>query len=212
MARTKKKAPKVELPDDPRLIGYGRISTTDQRMDLQREALIRAGVHEDNLHFDTLSGATRDRPGLKHALLDARRGDIFVVWKLDRLARSLKDLMDLLTHFRAEGVIFRSLTEAIDTSTAIGELLFHLIGAIAQFERELVRERTKAGMHSRIKAGVKMGAPKKLTPSLIKEAKRLIRADPEGGYEAAAKTLKVSRSALTSAIPGGVAGLLKRKR
>lgn len=145
------------------LIGYARISTTDQNLDLQLDALKAAGcerVYQD----EGISGAKAKRPGLESALKRLRRDDVLVVWKLDRLGRSMRHLIELTTMFDAEGIGFRSLSDAIDTSTPGGKLYFHLMGAFAEFERNLISERTKAGMAAAKARGVKMGRPRKLTP------------------------------------------------
>jgi DNA invertase Pin-like site-specific DNA recombinase len=151
-------------PLNGRLVGYARVSTADQRLDLQLDALTKAGVHPDNIHKDFASGARVTRKGLTNALRDVRSGDTLVVWKLDRLGRSLPDLIKKMEELRAMGVGFRSLTEGIDTTTAMGTLVLHLMGAIAQFERDLTRERTAAGMRAARARGVRIGAKPKLSP------------------------------------------------
>ena len=128
------------------LIGYARVSTTDQRLDLQLDALAEAGA--DRVFKDTASGAKSDRPGLAEALAFAREGDTIVVWRLDRFGRSLKDLVTRIDELRDRGVGFRSLTEGIDTTSPAGRLVMHLFGSLAEFERELIRERTVAGLES----------------------------------------------------------------
>lgn len=139
-------------------IGYARVSTEDQNLDLQREALREAGcdiVHEDHGY----SGGNILRPGLAAAIGGLRPGDILVVWKLDRLGRSLGNLVALLEEIRDAGAGFVSLSEAIDTNTASGRLIFHVLGAIAEFERSLISERTRAGMAAARKRGVHIGRP-----------------------------------------------------
>jgi len=130
------------------LVGYVRVSTADDRQstDLQRDALRSAGVDERNIHEDRASGARDDRPGLKACLDYLHTGDVLIVWKLDRLSRSLAHLMEIVTGLRERGIGFRSLTESIDTTTPMGELLFHIFGALAQYERSLIRERINAGL------------------------------------------------------------------
>src|SRR5437588_4732371 len=125
-------------------IGYARISTGEQTLDLQRDALERAGC--EKLFTDTASGAKTERPGLSKALEQLRSGDTLVVWRLDRLGRSLRHLIDTLLELDSHGVGFKSLTESIDTTTPGGKLIFHIFGALAEFERDLIRERTNAGM------------------------------------------------------------------
>jgi len=138
-------------------IGYARVSSDDQNLDLQRDALDRAGC--ERLFTDKISGAKADRPGLAAALEFARRGDLVVVWRLDRLGRSLGELVAMVDQLEAAGVGFESLTERIDTSTAAGELVFHVFGAIAQFERRLIVERTQAGLAAARARGRKGGRP-----------------------------------------------------
>src|SRR3954466_4468843 len=129
------------------LIGYMRVSSADERqsVDLQRDALIAAGVDERHLHQDRASGARDDRPGLKACLADLRPGDVLVVWKLDRLGRWLSHLIRIIDELKGRGVAFRSLTEAIDTTTAHGVFLFNLFGSLAEYERALIKERVAAG-------------------------------------------------------------------
>ena len=146
------------------LIGYARISTIDQNLNLQLDALKAAGcehIYED----EGISGAHANRPGLSRALKRLSNEDVLVVWKLDRLGRSMRHLIELTTMFDDKGIGFRSLSDAIDTSTPGGKLYFHLMGAFAEFERNLISERTKAGMAAAKARGVKMGRPKKQTPS-----------------------------------------------
>ena len=126
------------------LTGYARVSTEDQHLDLQRDALARAGC--GRTFEDQRSGAKADRPGLLAALDYARQGDCVVVWRLDRLGRSLSDLIALVRRMEEAGIQLRSLTEGIDTSTINGKLTFHLFAALAEFEQALVRERTRAGL------------------------------------------------------------------
>jgi DNA invertase Pin-like site-specific DNA recombinase len=150
------------MPSGPRLVGYARVSTDDQNLDMQISALVNAGVHEENIHSEHRSAVAERRPKLMMALHDARQGDTFVVWKLDRLARDMTDLLGFMKHFEDHGIAFRSLTEGVDTSTPAGKLLFHVIGALAQFERDLVVERTNAGIAAHRARGGKIGQPKKI--------------------------------------------------
>lgn len=180
-----------------RLIGYARVSTDDQTLALQLDALHQAGVAE--VFEDAgVSGATRDRPGLRCALEALQAGDILVVWRLDRLGRSLADLIDLVNSLKAKGCGFKSLTESIDTSTAGGELVFHLFGAMAQFERALIIERTRAGLSAAKRRGVTLGRKRSLTARQVEHARQLI----EGGESPpeVAKSLGVSRSTLWRAL------------
>lgn len=143
-------------------VGYARISTVEQNLDLQIDALQAAGC--DRIYRDEgLSGAKTRRPGLDKALNVLKQDDVLVVWRLDRLGRSMRHLIELTSVLESKGVGFQSLSDAIDTSTAGGRLYFHLIGAFAEFERNLISERTKAGMAAAKARGVKMGRPKKLS-------------------------------------------------
>ena len=126
------------------LIGYARVSTTDQNLDLQQDALKAAGC--ERILTDTASGAKTERPGLNKALAECRSGDTLVVWKLDRLGRSLPHLVETVRELVARGVGFRSLQENIDTTTSGGKLIFHIFASLAEFERDIIRERTNAGL------------------------------------------------------------------
>ena len=141
------------------LIGYARVSTDDQTLDLQRDALSAEGC--ERIFEDTASGAG-DRPGLRDAFDHLRAGDTLVVWRLDRLGRSLKDLIARADALRSQGVGLRSLKEAIDTDSSAGQLVFHIFGALAEFERALIRERTNAGLNAARARGRMGGRPKKL--------------------------------------------------
>ena len=141
-------------------IGYARVSTHDQNLDLQRDALKQAGC--EKIIEDTASGGRRDRIGLERVREQLRPGDVLVVWRLDRLGRSLRHLIDLMTELEAEKVGFQSLQESIDTTTPGGKLVFHIFGALAEFERNLIRERTRAGLEAARARGRKGGRPKRL--------------------------------------------------
>jgi DNA invertase Pin-like site-specific DNA recombinase len=141
------------------LIGYARVSTNEQHLDLQRDALLRAGVTPKNIYTDKVTGVKAERPGLKQALSHLREGDTFIVWRLDRLGRSLRHLIDTVTTLKNQGVAFKSLTENIDTSTATGNLVFQIFGALAEFERNLIKERTVAGLEAARSRGRKGGRP-----------------------------------------------------
>ena len=143
------------------IIGYARISTADQVFDLQLDALKTAGVQQ--VHKDIASGAKTDRPGLDKLLSVVRPGDIVVVWKLDRLGRSLKHLITLIDEFHQRGINFRSLSEGIDTRTPAGKMVFQIFGAVAEFERSLIVERTNAGLSAARSRGRNGGRPKGLT-------------------------------------------------
>ncbi len=141
-------------------IGYARVSTVDQVLDLQRDALTSAGC--ERIVEDTASGARARRDGLDRLREQLRPGDVLVVWRLDRLGRTLRHLIDLVGELEAAGVGFRSLTEAIDTTTPGGKLIFHIFGALAEFERNLIRERTMAGLEAARARGRKGGRREKL--------------------------------------------------
>ena len=153
-------------------IGYARVSTTDQNPALQRDALQAAGC--EKIHTDKASGATVDRPALRKALASLNAGDVLIVWKLDRLGRSLSHLIEVTNDLAGRGVGFRSLSEAIDTTTPQGKLMLHVIGALAEFERSLITERTRAGLMAAKKRGAKLGRKPSLTATQIKHARKLL--------------------------------------
>ncbi|MFK0380246.1 recombinase family protein [Pandoraea sp. NPDC090278] len=153
------------------LIGYARISTDDQHLDLQRDALAKAGC--ERVFEDTASGAKAERTGLTALLATLRRGDTVVIWRLDRLGRSLKDLIYLVERLDAAGAGLRSLQESIDTASIGGRLVFHLFGVLAEFERNLIRERTQAGLSAARARGHKGGGKKRLDPEHEKLALQL---------------------------------------
>ena len=142
------------------IIGYARVSTTEQNLDLQRDALKRAGC--EKIIEDTVSGGKVQRPGLERVHDALRSGDVLAVWRLDRLGRSLKHLIELMAELEAERIGFQSVTESIDTTTPGGKLVFHIFGALAEFERNLIRERTYAGLAAARARGRKGGRRKKL--------------------------------------------------
>src|SRR3954453_14592037 len=156
------------------LIGYARVSTTDQTLALQQDALTTAGC--ERIFTDTASGTKTDRAGLKEALTYARPGDTLVVWRLDRLGRSLKHLIETVTHLQETGIHFRSLQEQIDTGSSGGKLIFHIFGALAEFERDLIRERTNAGLTAARARGRVGGRPRLSAmdnPKLVERAQKL---------------------------------------
>lgn len=156
------------------LIGYARVSTCDQVLDLQKDALLRAGC--ERIFSDVASGAKSDRIGLADAMKFAREGDTLVVWKLDRLGRSLGHLIDTVTGMGERKIAFRSLQESIDTNTSGGKLFFHMFGALAEFERDIIRERTNAGLSAARARGRIGGRPKMMDENKIQLAHALLKA------------------------------------
>ena len=154
------------------LIGYARVSTQDQNLDLQIEALTKAGCKK--VFDDKISGNRAERPGLTKTLEMLRDGDTLVVWKLDRLGRSVKNLVDLVGELHKQGVEFQSLTDAIDTSTPSGRFFFHVMANLAEMERELTVERTRAGLEVARQLGRKGGRKRQMTDSKIESAKKLL--------------------------------------
>src|SRR3954468_2831144 len=175
------------------LIGYARVSTTDQTLDLQRDALEYAGCVR--IFTDTASGALTERRGLQEALDHLREADVLVVWRLDRLGRSLRDLIDTIAKLETRKIGFKSLTENIDTTTSGGKLIFHIFGALAEFERNLIRERTNAGLQAARVRGIKGGRPKSLTDKKVEMARKLY-ADKSNSIDVICKTLGISRMTL----------------
>ena len=173
-------------------IGYARVSTADQHLDLQRDALESSGV--DRIFEESASGADRARPQLAAALDYAREGDALVVWRLDRLGRSLSHLLSVVEGLAERGVHLRSLTEGIDTSTATGRMTLSIFGALAEFERELIRERTHAGLVAARARGRKGGRPTAITPAKARSARALLAA--ETPVSEVAQSLGVSRASL----------------
>jgi len=153
-------------------IGYARVSTHEQNLDLQREALEKAECKK--IYEDQTSGIRENRPGLCKALEHLREGDTFVVWKLDRLGRSLKGLIDFVSQLEKNKIHFKSLTDAIDTSTPTGRFFFHVMASLAQMERELIVERTRAGLEAAKKRGRTGGRKRSMTNSKIESAKQLL--------------------------------------
>lgn len=154
------------------LIGYARVSTKDQNLELQHQALIHAGC--EKVFDDRISGTRAERPGLASALAMLREGDILVVWKLDRLGRSVKHLVDLVGTLHRQGVQFKSLTDSIDTSTPAGRFFFHVMASLAEMERELMVERTCAGLEAARLLGRKGGRKRQMTDSKVASAKQLL--------------------------------------
>jgi DNA invertase Pin-like site-specific DNA recombinase len=169
-------------------LGYARVSTQDQNLRLQTDALNAAGV--ERIFTDTATGANTERAGLKDLLDHAREGDCVVVWRLDRIARSLKDLIDLAAELERRGVQLVSLHENIDTTSTTGKLFFHIFGALAEFERNLIRERTQAGLAAARSRGRKGGRKPALTAEKYHAAKNLLQTSQD--LSSIARTLGTS--------------------
>lgn len=182
------------------LVGYARVSTQEQNTALQLDALKNAGC--EKIFEEKATGAQRDRPELKAALEYAREGDTLVVWKLDRLARSLKQLIETVESLEGRGIAFKSLTEAIDTSTAGGKLVFHIFSSLAEFERSLIRERTMAGLNAARAKGKLGGRPSALSQEDLTVAKMLLK-DPTLKVKDVAKRMGISPATLYRHFPGG---------
>ena len=186
------------------LIGYARVSTQEQDPALQLDALGKARC--DKVFTEKASGAQRDRPQLSAALEYMREGDTLVVWKLDRLARSLRQLIETVEMLQERNVGFRSLTEAIDTTTPGGKLVFHIFASLAEFERDIILERTRAGLAAARARGKVGGRPPALDRADLVAAKALLR-DPEITIAEAARRVGVSPSTLYRYLPGGRSAL-----
>lgn len=180
-----------------KLIGYARVSTRDQTVDPQRQALLAAGC--DLIFDDTISGATKRRSGLDQALASLTSGDVLIVWKLDRLGRSMQHVVNTVLDLDRRGIGFRSLTEAIDLTSSTGKLLLSVFGWLAEVERDLTTERTKAGLAAAKKRGVQLGRKRKLNGNDVAHAKRLI-ANGEESVAGMARILKVGRNTLGRAL------------
>jgi DNA invertase Pin-like site-specific DNA recombinase len=179
-------------------IGYARISTGEQTLDLQLDALNTAGCGK--IYQETASGAKADRPVLEDVLSYLRAGDTLVVWRLDRLGRSLQHLIAVVAGLAERGIGFKSLTEQIDTTTPGGKLIFHVFGALAEFERDLIRERTQAGLAAARARGRLGGRPKKLTDAKQLELARTLYAGGQTDITTICRTLGISRATLYRAL------------
>jgi DNA invertase Pin-like site-specific DNA recombinase len=184
------------------LIGYARVSTQEQTLDLQTDALKQSGC--EYIFTDTASGAKAERPGLQQAMSHLRRGDTLVVWRLDCLGRSLKHLIETISQLQERGIGFKSIQENIDTTTSGGKLIFHVFGALAEFERDLIRERTEAGLLAARARGRKGGRPR---VAALNDAKKVaimqsLYDDKRNTIAAICATLRVSRSTLYRYVSG----------
>lgn len=194
----KSSKPAAKDDDEPTgfMVGYARVSTADQDPAMQVQALQRAGCHTQHIHVETASGVKAKRPMLERCLKDCRRGDTLVVWKLDRLGRSLLDLITKLQDLERRGVAFRSLTEGIDTATPGGRLIMHVMASLAQFERDLIVERTRAGIRAKKERGEHHGGK----PTFNHEKARQGFRDGLDGAEVA-KLVGVSKSRIYQLFP-----------
>jgi DNA invertase Pin-like site-specific DNA recombinase len=179
------------------IIGYARVSTTEQDTALQLDNLRQAGC--EKIYQESVSGISKVRPELDKCLDTLRAGDSLVVWRLDRLGRSLKDLVSIITDLELRNIGFRSITEAIDTTTPGGKLVFHIFAALAEFERTLIQDRTKAGLAAARARGRKGGRPPKLNQNQIKKAKAML-LDPQMTKAEIARHFEVSRTTLNKAL------------
>jgi len=184
---------------EPMIIGYARVSTTDQNLTLQKEELVSIGC--EKIFEDYVSGSRENRPGLASALEVVRDGDTLVVWKLDRLGRSVKQLIELVDSLEKRGVHFRSITDSIDTSTPPGRFFFHVMASLAEMERDLIVERTRAGLAVAKKLGRTGGRKRKMTESKVESARKLLASGipPKD----VAKDLEISVPTLYRWLPAG---------
>ncbi len=178
-------------------IGYARISTPTQKLDLQNDALKKAGC--EDIYCDVSSGARTERPELDKCISYLRKGDILVVWKLDRLGRSLRHLVKVVANMENKGIGFKSLQENIDTTTAGGKLIFHIFASLAEFERELIRERTVAGLSAARARGVNGGRPRALSQKQVMMAKKML-LDKTIPIKEILNTFKISKSTLYKSV------------
>jgi DNA invertase Pin-like site-specific DNA recombinase len=191
------------------LIGYARVSTQDQTLNLQKDALEKIGCNK--IFTDTASGAKAERKGLEEAIAYVREGDTLVVWRLDRLGRSLKHLIETITNLNNRKIGFKSIQENIDTTTSGGKLVFHIFGALAEFERDIIRERTNAGLQAARGRGRLGGRPKAKTlntPKKVALAQSLYD-DKNNTIDEICRTLNISRSTLYRYIQTPKTGAVK---
>lgn len=185
---------KTEKPTEGYLVGYARVSTADQNLDLQLDALRKAGVKEDNLHVEKRSAGAKSRPALDLAIKDLREGDTLLVWRLDRFARSMRDLYARLDRVYAKGAKFRSITESFDFDTFTGKFVLGILGLVAELERQIIAHRTRTGIEVyRSKTGREWGRVAKLSEAQVVEAGRMLnrKRDPMSGPQVA-KHFKVA--------------------
>ncbi|HLM62639.1 MAG TPA: recombinase family protein [Pyrinomonadaceae bacterium] len=190
------------------LIGYCRISTSDQNLDLQKDALEKFGC--EDIYQDVASGAKTDRSGLNEAKKYLRKGDTLVVWKLDRLGRSLRDLINIVNELEQRNVSFVSLQENIDTRTNNGKLFFHIFGALAEYEREIIRERTKAGLSAARSRGRTGGRKPAMTEEQIEQAKAMM-ANKKLKVKSICATLGISKATLYKYAPANDSNASRKK-
>lgn len=188
------------------IIGYVRVSSQEQNLDLQLEAMRQAGC--DKVYEDKASGVSRDRPGLHLALEVLREGDTLVVWKLDRLGRTVKQLVSFVTWFEENGIHLRSLTDAIDTTTPSGRFFFHIMASLSQMERELLLERTRAGLNAARVRGRLGGRKRKMTEQKLRSAQKLLAAGTPP--KEVANHLGISIPTLYRWLPGAASGSLAK--
>jgi DNA invertase Pin-like site-specific DNA recombinase len=179
------------------IIGYARVSTQDQNPDFQVDALEKAGCEQ--IFQEKVTGKLRERPELSQCLRTLRKGDILVVWKLDRLARSLKDLVEIVQELHDREIGFKSLTESIDTTSSGGRLVFHIFGALAEFEHDLIRERTIAGLQAARARGRKGGRRPAMSDADVKKAAAML-LDPNITKKEVAEHFAVSRTTLNASL------------
>ncbi len=181
---------------ETRFIGYARVSTGEQNLDLQIRALKAAGVRDDNLHVEKVSGAAKRRPELDYAIMDCRPGDTFLVWRIDRLARSMRDLYARLDRIYAAGASFKSITENFDFGTVSGKFVLGILGLVAEFERQLIAQRTQAGIAAfKLRnPGREWGRELYMTPERIKRAGELLNSGKSGPQ--VAEIMKVSTASI----------------
>lgn len=194
-----------------RVIFYARVSTEDQNLSMQVQAAERLGTLPGDIFVEKLSAATKRRPQLRRAIKRLQPGDTFAVWRLDRLGRSVQDLLDLMKEIEGEGAQFKSLTENIDTGTAMGRFYFHMVAAMAEFERHLISERTRAGMAALKERGGRLGALPKISEKQWAEIERRLRDTPATVKQLAVR-YKISAGLIHKRLGGKKALQRKRRR